>query len=124
MFANNRVRNRVNKEVIMRYLLNKLAPLLGVGAFYVVYALFAVFAVAPMIALSFPWWALFLTVAFTMVFKKIGGLVYVVLYVWSFVVMVQTPFSAFSVFYFLSFAFWFLCMFLPSVLNIVFGRSN
>ena len=53
----------------------------------------------PLSYLGFPWWVDALIAIFTVVFEKLGGLVYIVVWIWSFVIFVRTPFNSYSILY-------------------------
>lgn len=61
--------------------------------------IFAGFIFVPLNYLGFPWWVDALIAIFAAVFDKLGSLVYIIVWVWSFVIFVQSPFNAYSVIY-------------------------
>lgn len=53
----------------------------------------------PLNYLGFPWWVDALIAIFTVVFEKLGGLVYYIVWIWSFIIFVRTPFNSYSILY-------------------------
>lgn len=70
------------------------------------------FIFVPLNYLGFPWWVDALIAIFTAVFDKLGSLVYIIVWVWSFIIFVKSPFNAYSVIYL---AFLFLYLFLMAL---------
>ena len=53
----------------------------------------------PLQYLGFPWWADAIIALSTLLFNLLGGLIYAVVWIWSFIIFVQSPFTAYSVIY-------------------------
>ena len=45
----------------------------------------------PLAYIGFPWWANALIFLFTLIFDKLGAVVYIVVWVWSFVIFLRSP---------------------------------
>ena len=53
----------------------------------------------PLAYIGFPWWANALIFLFTLIFDKLGAVVYIVVWVWSFVIFLRSPLTYFSIVY-------------------------
>ena len=78
------------------------------------------FIFVPLGYIGFPWWVDSLIFLFTLVFEKTGGLVYIVVWIWSFTIFWRSPLTYFSILYL---AFLFLYIFLVFVLPLIKRRK-
>ncbi len=78
------------------------------------------FIFVPLNYLGFPWWVDALIFLFTLVFEKIGSLVYIVVWIWSFTIFWRSPLTYFSILYLV---FLFLYIFLVFVLPLIKRRK-
>lgn len=96
----------------------KLLSALGTVGFILYYLIAILLIVVPLAAIGLPWWADFLIIAAICSFPVIGSFLCVGVYAWSFVIVIQEPFSIFSVVYFVFFAIYLIFFFIPTIINL------
>ena len=92
----------------------------GVG-FVIWFLLGAVLLFLPLSFLNLPLWIDFIIILILMNTQFIGGVLSIILWVWSFTVVIAQPIDGWSVFYFIGFAIYFFTSILPTVTGIISG---
>ena len=103
----------------MNKLKENLVVSLGVVGIVLWYLLDVAIALTPLVFLDFPLWIKIIVLFALMSFQYVGGLIQIALWVWSFVVVIARPIDGWSIFYFVTFAFFFFVHILPSIVNII-----
>lgn len=76
------------------------------------------FLFVPLQYLNFAWWIDALIGLVIILFKVLGGLVYVVVWIWSFIIFVQSPFTTYSIIYLVFLVLWlFISFILPRIIH-------
>lgn len=108
------------KEVLfMKNLKDKLIMTLGVVGIILWYLIEIVVGITPLVFLNFPIWVNLIILFALMSMQFIGGLIEIVIWVWSFIVVIARPVDGWSVFYYITFAFYFYIHILPMVIKII-----
>lgn len=101
----------------MRDLKSALGGACGWFGFVLFYILVIVLVIMPLTALDFPWWAAVLFIIATQIFPVLGGIAWLVVWTWSFFVMIHAPLCSYTVVYFISFAVYLIFFFIPMLLR-------
>ncbi|MFR3180848.1 hypothetical protein [Dysosmobacter welbionis] len=90
------------------------------GGFGIVlyYLVSLIMCIMPLTALNFPVWSALLFIIITQVFPVIGGFAWIVVWGWSFIVMLHAPFCAYTIAYFVCFLLYLLFFFIPFLLRL------
>ena len=94
---------------------DKLSQLLTFAGFNLFYLFFLFFVFIPILPLGFPWWADGLIILSTIIFPVLGGVITLVLWGWSFIVMIKSPFTWFSVIYFIGLLIYVAFFLIPTI---------
>ena len=92
---------------------------LGVVGFIIWFLLGAVLLFLPLSFLDFPLWVDFIIILVLMNTQVLGGVLSIVLWVWSFTEVIAHPIDGWSIFYFVGFAIYLLTSILPMVSGII-----
>ena len=103
----------------MNSLKDKLIVGLGVVGYILWLLANLILGVLPLSFLDFPLWVNILVIFALYSTELIGGLIEHIIWIWSFIVVVQSPINGWSIFYFVSFAIYCYLFILPSIINIV-----
>lgn len=103
----------------MKKLKDLLIGSLGVVGIILWYLIEIVIGIAPLVFLNFPFWVNLIILFALMSTEFIGGLIEIVLWVWSFIVVIARPIDGWSIFYFITFAIYFFIHILPMVIHII-----
>jgi hypothetical protein len=77
----------------------RLSSVFSSGLFFLIQLVLLGMIYVPLQYLGFPWWVDVLIALSTFIFQVLGGIVYIVVWIWSFIIMVQSPFAAYSIVY-------------------------
>ena len=108
----------------MKNLKDELIGWLGVAGVILYYLIGIFLMIVPLVVLDFPLVVNLIILMVFVSFQFIGGLTNMVLWVWSFIVIISEPIDGWSIFYFVVFAIEVFTTFLPLVANIVSGLIN
>ena len=92
---------------------------LGVVGMVVWSLVCAVLAFLPLSFLNFPLWMDLVIIFVILSMDFVGGLISLILWIWSFIIVISAPIDGLSIFYFVVFAVYFVTSVLPIVTNIV-----
>ena len=118
------VRERIGGiEVGMK---EKLAAKLGVLGYVIFYLIAAFFAYCPLIFLDFPFIVNAILIGVIMFLPIIGTILNLILWIWSFVVVLSAPIDIFSILYFIAFAVYIISEIITMAVSLVstFLESN
>lgn len=77
----------------------RFTSLFGSLAIYFMQLLLIGMILIPLNYLSFPWWVDAIICIFIFIFRVLGGFACIIIWIWSFVIFVQSPFNAYSIIY-------------------------
>ena len=77
----------------------RLSSVFSSGLFFLIQLVLLGMIYVPLQYIGLPWWADVLIALSTFIFQVLGGIVYIVVWIWSFIIMVQSPFTAYSIIY-------------------------
>jgi len=61
------------------------------------------FLLVPLNVLPFPWWADALILLATLIFPVLGGFLFCAVWIWSFILIVQMPYTTYTTIYIVTF---------------------
>lgn len=97
--------NKANKRnVIKEDLKYRFLGFFGLAILYIIQLFLLGLILVPLQYLGFPWWADSLIVLATFLLPRIGGLATFAIWIWSFVIFVQSPFDTYSIIYIVALA--------------------
>ena len=96
---------------------DKFSSAFGAFGIFMFYLLSVLLILTPLMPLGFPWWLDTLIAVGICVFPVLGGIASIVFWIWSFIIVVQTPFSAFTVIYFIALIIYCLFFLIPSTIR-------
>lgn len=98
---------------------------LGIFGYILFYILVCGCIVVPLFVLGWAWWLRVIIIAAMLLFSGIAGIASMVFWIWSFVVILNTPFStSVIVVYSIVGVFYLLVFFIPSVIRLISGFSR
>ena len=78
------------------------------------------FVFVPLFIIDVPWWIGAIIFLVCWHFDAIGSIIYIVMYIWSFIVALQSPITPFLIFYFILFI-WYVVEF---ILKFIFAKKS
>lgn len=96
---------------------DKLTSALGGIGFILFYALIILCAFSPLLVLDFPIWVDFFIILFISIFRMLGSILCIGLYIWAFKVALSQPINIVSIIFFICSAVYFFLFILPSTLQ-------
>lgn len=101
----------------------KLEAALGLFGFVVFYIILGVITFMPLVFLPIPWWVDFIVVAVVLAIGNFGSIILIAAWVWSFFVVINTPFDFRVLLYIISAVITFLG-FIPPMIAVIIARKN
>ena len=108
----------------MKSLKDKLSGALGVVGLVIWYLISAIVVFTPLAFLDLSFIVYGIIIFAIISFSLIGGIVELVIWIWSFIVVVSEPIDGWSVFYFIAFAIYCLTTLLPFVISLIASLFN
>ena len=105
--------------LFVKKLKEELVVTLGVVGIILWYLIEIVIGLTPLVFLNFPLWVNLIILFALMSMQFVGGLIEIVLWVWSFIVVIARPIDGWSIFYFVIFAINFFIHILPGAMSII-----
>lgn len=80
--------------------------------------------IVPIVYCDFPWWvSLIILFALNILPGGLGGILTIALWVWSFINVLNSPFSVFTVIYLVFFVLYLVFCFIPAIITLLQKRS-
>ena len=103
----------------MKQLKDILLGSLGAVGYAIWFVASALLMYAPLLFLDFPFWIDVVIIIAVTTIPFVGGITEFVIWIWSFVVVISDPIDGWSIFYFVTFAIYFITNILTRAIDII-----